>query len=149
MPPLLFIGHPFGWMTQASNYKQSNFMADVEKSLTSSLPEELERIAERIRREPYRIFTNNCYHKSWKFLKKAAELGIKAKMCPVIGMAVARLPFLGWRMKIPVLHCWVEVEGKRIEISHPLGEKSVWEIIPGDVKPLIAVRFGLRNIRPS
>lgn len=62
-------------------------------------------------------------------------------MCPVIGIARARLPFLGWRLIIPVLHCWVEVEGERIEISHPLGEKSVWEIVPADVKPILAVRF--------
>lgn len=62
-------------------------------------------------------------------------------MCPVIGLAVVRLPFLGWSVKIPVLHSWVEVEGKRIEISHPIGEKSIWEIVPADVKPVLAVRF--------
>ena len=102
---------------------------------------EAEQIAEKIRHEPYRLFTNNCYHKSWKFLKEASKRGIKAKMCPVTGVAVARLPFLGWRVKMPVLHSWVEVGGKRIEISHPIGENSVWEIVPGDIKPVLAVRF--------
>lgn len=103
--------------------------------------DQVEQIAEKIRNEPYKIFTNNCYHKSWKFLKEASKKGIDSKMCPVIGIALARLPFLGWKVKIPVLHSWVEVEGKRVEISHPLGEKSVWEIIPVDIRPLIAVRF--------
>ncbi len=103
--------------------------------------EDAEQIAEEIRREPYRLFTNNCYHKSWKFLKEASGKGIRARMSPVIGLAVARLPFLGRRAKIPVLHCWVEVEGKRIEVSHPIGEKSVWEIVPADVKPILAIRF--------
>lgn len=100
-----------------------------------------EQLAEKIRHEPYRLFTYNCYHKSWKFLKEASKKGINAKMSPVIGIARARLPFLGWRVIIPALHCWVEVEGKRIEVSRPLGHKSVWDIMPAEVKPVLAVRF--------
>ena len=120
-------------------------MTEVSQESARISQAEAEQIAEKIRLEPYRLFTNNCYHKSWKFLKEASKRGIKAKMCPVIGLAVARLPFLGWRVKMPVLHSWVEVEGKRIEISHPPGEKSVWEIVPGDVKPVLAVRFNPLN----
>lgn len=116
-------------------------MIEVNRGAAEISQEEVQQIAEKIRYEPYRLLTNNCYHKSWKFLKEASIRGITAKMCPVIGLGRARLPFLGWRVKIPVLHSWVEVEGKRIEVSHPLGEKSIWEIAPVDVKPILTIRF--------
>ncbi len=96
-------------------------------------------IAEKLRREPYRLFTNNCLTKSARFKRECERQGIPARAVACIGLARAR--FFGHWITIPALHGWGEVEGKRIETSRPLGHSGVWGIVPMNIKPVIAVWF--------
>lgn len=101
--------------------------------------EKAEEVAERLRQEPYNLFTNDCFTKSARLKRQCKAQGIAARVVACIGLARARL-FGRWLI-IPVIHGWSEVEGKRIEVSRPLGSSGIWGIIPVNIKPVITVRF--------
>ena len=98
-----------------------------------------ERVAETLRQEPYFFLTNNCLIKSSRFRRVCRAYGIPARIVVCIGAADA--VWFGRRFTIPVVHGWGEVEGKRIEVSRPLGYPAVWRIIPVNIRPLLVVRF--------
>ncbi len=98
-----------------------------------------EEIAEKLRRQPYHLFKNDCLIKSIKFKKQCEAHGVPAHCVACIGLARARL-FGGW-FTIPVIHGWGEVEGKRIEVSRPIGTGGVWGIVPVYIKPVFAVWY--------
>ena len=102
--------------------------------------EKAEEIAERLRREPYNLLTNDCFIKARKFKRECKALGIPARVVACIGLVRARVFGLWW-MTIPVIHGWAEVEGKRIEVSRPAGVPGTWGIIPATIRPIITVRF--------
>jgi hypothetical protein len=81
--------------------------------------DEVERLAEKLRHEPYHTLTNDCIIKARKLKKACAPLGIPVKVVACIGLARARLFGRWWTL--PVIHGWAEVEGKRIEVSRPRG----------------------------
>ena len=99
----------------------------------------VEKIAEKLRREPYHFLTNDCIIKSLRFRRMCRALGIKAKA--VIGIGLARASWFGKYLTIPVIHAWGEVEGKRIETSRPLGHPGIWGIIPMNIRPVLSVRI--------
>lgn len=101
--------------------------------------EKVEAIAERLRREPYHTFTNDCIIKSARLKKECRALGIPARVVVCLGLAKAGL-FGRW-LTVPVIHSWAEVEGKRIETSRPLGSTGLLGIVPMKIKPIIAVWF--------
>ncbi len=101
--------------------------------------EKVEAIAERLRQEPYYLFRNDCFTKSIRLKRQCKALGIPARVVACIGLARAWL-FGRWLI-IPVIHGWGEVEGKRIEVSRPLGASGMWDIVPVNIKPVITVRF--------
>ena len=101
--------------------------------------EKAEKIAERLRQEPYNLLRNDCLTKSVRLKRECKALGIPARAVACIGLARARL-FERW-LTIPVIHGWGEVEGKRIETSRPLGASGIWGIIPANIKPIIKARF--------
>ncbi len=101
--------------------------------------EKAEEIAERLRQEPYNLFINDCFTKSIRLKRQCKALGIPARVVACIGLARARL-FGRWLI-IPVIHGWSEVEGKRIEVSRPLGSSGIWGIVPVNIKPVITIRF--------
>ena len=98
-----------------------------------------EEIAERLRQEPYTLFTNDCITKSARLKKEFKLIGIQAKVALCIGLARAK--WFGHWLTIPVIHSWGEVEGKRIETSRPLGLSGTWGIIPVNIRPVINVRL--------
>jgi hypothetical protein len=102
--------------------------------------EKAQEMAERLRKEPYRFLTNDCLIKSAKLKKECKPLGISARIVTCIGLVRAQV-FRLWWMTIPVVHGWAEVEGKRIEVSRPVGVTGMWGIIPADIKPVIKIRF--------
>ncbi len=102
--------------------------------------EKVEKIAERLRREPYNFLTNDCFIKSLKLKRECQALGIPVKVVACIGLVRAHVLGLWW-MTIPVIHGWAEVEGKRIEVSRPPGVPGPWGIIPAQIRPIIRVRF--------
>lgn len=101
--------------------------------------ETAESIAEKIRQEPYSLFKNDCIIKSLRFKNECKAVGITARVVVCIGLVKAR--WFGRWLKIPVIHGWGEVEGKRIEISRPLGSSGLWDIVPMNIKPVIVIRF--------
>ena len=101
--------------------------------------EEAEQIAEQLRRESYRLLTNDCIIKSLRFKKACKSKGIPARVVVCIGLARAR--WLGHWLTIPVIHGWGELNGKRIETSRPLGSAGIWGIVPVNIRPVLAVRF--------
>ena len=102
--------------------------------------EKAQEMAERLRKEPYRFLTNDCLIKSAKLKKECKPLGIPVRIVACIGLVRAQV-FRLWWMTIPVVHGWAEVEGKRVEVSRPIGVSGMWGIIPANIKPVIKVRF--------
>jgi hypothetical protein len=96
-------------------------------------------IAEKLRQEPYNLFSNDCIIKSVRLKKECQAMGIPARVVVCIGQARAR--WFGRWLTIPVIHGWGEVESKRIETSRPLGSAGIWGIVPMNIKPVIAIRF--------
>jgi hypothetical protein len=98
-----------------------------------------DRMAEKLRQEPYVLFKNDCITKSKRLKKECQPIGIKVKVVVCIGLARANW-FRRW-LTIPVIHGWGEVEDKRIETSRPLGSSGIWGIVPMYIKPIIVIRF--------
>ena len=101
--------------------------------------EKAEAVAERLRKEPYRLLTNDCVIKSQKLKKGCRQLGISTRTVICLGLGEATL--FGRRMTIPVIHGWAEVAGKRVEVSRPLGSSGVWGIVPVKIRPMVKIRI--------
>ena len=100
---------------------------------------QVEQVAEKLRREPYRLASNDCLIKAVRFARECKRLGIDAKIVLCFGLASARMPLLARRFTLPVLHAWGEVEGERIEVSRPLGSHGMLGVIPTDIRPIVRV----------
>jgi len=103
------------------------------------MSKETEHIAELLRQEPSKLLSNNCFIKSVRFKKQCRSVGIEAQVAVCIGHTRAK--WFGHWLTIPVIHGWGEVEGKRIELSRPLGQSGIWNMIPVDIRPVIVVRL--------
>ena len=106
-----------------------------------SILQKADKIAESLRQEPYSLLTNDCITKSVRFVRACRKQGIKACAVLTIGRSRACLPFIRRWATIPVIHCWGEVEGKRMEVSRPLGAQGMWKIVPRDIQPVVKIRF--------
>jgi hypothetical protein len=95
-------------------------------------------MAEKIRQEPYHLFRNDCITKSRRLKKACVDQGIPAKQVVCLGYARAKL--LDQTLWVPVIHGWVEVNGRRIETSRPLGHSGFIGIVPVNIKPLIKMK---------
>lgn len=98
-----------------------------------------EKIAEALRREPYRLFRNDCITKSRRLKKACQGMGIQARLVVCVGYTRAKV--FGKSLVVPVIHGWGEVEGKRIETSRPLGHSGFIGIVPMHIKPIVALKF--------
>ncbi len=116
-----------------------NSVSEADEDSEVNNLEKAEKIAERLRQEPYNLLTNDCLTKSIRLKRECKALGIPVRVVACIGLARARL--FGFWLTIPVIHGWGEVEGKRIETSRTLGSSGIWGIIPANIKPVIALRF--------
>jgi len=104
--------------------------------------ETAEKIAENLRREPYRLFRNDCLTKSWRLRSECDQKGIPARLvwC-TLGLTKVRLPVVGEILLPYCTHFWAEVDGQRLETSRPLGSRGILGIIPSQIRPLITLRF--------
>lgn len=103
--------------------------------------QEVDSVAEALRREPYALLTNDCITKSIRFVRACRRRGIRARMVLTIGRATARPPLLRRWVNMPVIHCWGEVSGTRFEVSRPLGARGMWGIVPRDIQPVVKLRI--------
>ena len=102
-------------------------------------PDEIEQLAEQLRREPYHLLKDDCLTKSARLKKKCLSIGVKARVVVCLGLARAKW-FNRW-LTIPDIHGWCEVSGKRIETSRILGSSGIWGIVPVNIKPIIRIRI--------
>jgi hypothetical protein len=100
---------------------------------------QVEQMAEKLRQEPYRLFRNDCITKSRRLQKACRALGIPVAVIVCLGYARAKL--WGRSPWVPVIHGWVELGGRRIETSRPLGHAGFMGIVPVTIRPLIRVRL--------
>ncbi len=98
-----------------------------------------EALAEKLRQEPYRLFTNDCVRKSFRLKKQAREMGIRVNVVFCLGASQAS--WWGRQLTIPVIHCWAEVDNARIETSRPDGSAGIWGIVPAKIRPRLALFF--------
>jgi len=101
----------------------------------------MEEIAERLRHEPYNLLFNNCIVKTIRFVRECKKVEIDAKAVFCFGLVPARLLSLAKAVNLPVPHAWAQVNGERIELSHPLGYEGILGIIPGKVRPVVKLVF--------
>ena len=93
-------------------------------------------LANNIRVEPYHILWNNCLVKSFRFKRECGRRGIEARAVISFGFTrVARRVCL----TIPIIHAWGEVDGRRIEVTRPLKEPSLWGTLDSAVRPLVGI----------
>lgn len=96
-----------------------------------------EQIAERLRRQPWIMFKNNCFTNSLRLKSECKSLGIQARVVICIGLGETKW-FGHWRT-IPTIHGCCEVEGRRIETSRPLGASGILGIVSMNIKPVVAI----------
>lgn len=102
----------------------------------------LDENAEELRQKPYYLFRSDCLTKSIWLVKECRKQNIDAKLvwC-ALGLVKIKLPILGW-VTIPVFtHFWVEVNGRQIETSRPVGSSGFLGIIPANIRPVITIKF--------
>ena len=99
--------------------------------------EEYAPIADRIRRETYHVFTNNCVHKTLRFRKECRRIDIRVEVV----LALVIVPCKRWFLPpyIPWYHAWARVYGQRVELARPLDEKSVFNTFDVDTRPIVAI----------
>jgi len=97
-------------------------------------------IAERLRREPFRLLDfrhGNCIAKSRRFKRECRRIGVAARI--VLCFGVMRSRPLGLPMTLFTIHAWGEVDGQRIEVAVPLDEPDFMGTVHREIKPIIGI----------
>ena len=116
-------------------------MARTNRRKTRKLDEieQVNEMAEVIRQEPYRLFSNDCIRKSFRLKKACLAVDIQTRVAVCLGLAKALI--LGRWITVPVIHSWIEIKEERIETSRPLNTPGTLGIIPEAITPVIVKRF--------
>ncbi len=96
-------------------------------------------IAERIRKEPFNMLTNNCLRKSFKFRKECRKIGIEVGI--VFALVLTRCDKFPLPRYVVWFHGWAVVDGRRIELARPLDEKNTANTFDIDIRPLVAIHL--------
>jgi hypothetical protein len=102
----------------------------------------VDEVAEELRQKPYHLFRSDCLTKSIHLVKECKKHNINAKLvwC-ALGLERIKLPIFGG-VTIPIVtHFWVEVNGRRIETSRPLGSSNFLGFIPSNIRPIVTIKF--------
>ena len=104
-----------------------------------------EEIARQLREEPYHLLHSNCFLKGIRFCRECQRRGIKSKLvfC-ILGVGKNSFPAVGEITRPSVIHFWGEVEGQRLEISRPIGNRGFLGIVPAEMKPLLTIKMTFR-----
>lgn len=86
------------------------------------------------------MFGNNCFRKSLKFRKECRRIGISARV--VFALVITPCKRLPLPPGVVWFHAWAEVDGQRIELARPLGEKNTANTFDSDIRPIIAIGRG-------
>jgi len=106
----------------------------------------VEEKAEQYRGERYHLLLNNCIHKSFRFKRELKRRGIEARVVLLfLGIGRARLPVIGrflGRIPFPAfIHAYVEVDGRRVEVSRPPGEEGILGFINEEIRPTLKIKL--------
>lgn len=94
-------------------------------------------IAEKLRREPFQMFGNNCLRKSLKFRRECRGIGVSVRI--VLSLCLTPCKRFPLPPKVVWVHAWAEIDGQRIELARPLGERNTVNTFDIDIKPIIAI----------
>ena len=102
--------------------------------------EDVNTIAEKLRQEPWHMFPGicNCLGKSFRFRHRCREINVDAKVVLAL-ISVSNERFFFLPKKIYGFHAWAEVNGERIELARPLGNKNPWNNYDVDIKQVIRI----------
>ncbi|MDP3879850.1 MAG: hypothetical protein Q8Q07_06060 [Dehalococcoidales bacterium] len=75
---------------------------------------ELTDFIDKVYREPYSLFRNNCIHKSLKIRARAEELGERVDLICCLSM----VPVRNWHnLRIIKFHVYTEINGRKVDVS--------------------------------
>lgn len=96
-------------------------------------------IAEKVRQEPFSILSlkGNCLSKSIRFKELCRRADVEARV--VISIGWVDIELLGFKIPLPRIHAWGEVDGTRIEVAAPLDMIRVLGYCDIDIKPMLAI----------
>jgi len=88
--------------------------------------EKVNLIGEKLRHMPYRSLPTryNCFGKCLQFQRECLEIGVKARV--IVCAGIAEMTLFGILLKVPMIHGWCEVDGRKVEITRPLDNNSRW-----------------------
>ncbi len=99
----------------------------------------VEEIAERLRKEPFHMFGNNCLQRSLKFREECLKVGVSVRVVLALVLTPCKRfllpPYIIW------FHAWAEIDGRRIELARPLNERNTANTKDIELKPIIAIWF--------
>lgn len=98
---------------------------------------EVNKIVIKIRREPFRMFGNNCLRKSLKFRRLCRGIGINVRV--VFALVITPCKRFPLPPRILWFHTWAEIDGQRIELARPLNERNTANTYDIDLKPIVAI----------
>ena len=64
-------------------------------------------------REPYNLFSNNCFHKSRRIINEARRLGLRADLIFCGSIVTVNK----WHIKILGVHFYALVEGEKVDVA--------------------------------
>lgn len=74
----------------------------------------LKTFIDRTYREPYNLFSNNCFHKSRRIIKEARKLGLRADLIFCGSIVTVKK----WRnFRILGVHFYAMVEGEKVDVA--------------------------------
>ncbi|MFC1939685.1 hypothetical protein ACFLXO_03240 [Chloroflexota bacterium] len=84
---------------------------------------ELSSFIDKVYKEPYSLFGNNCINKSLKIKARAEELGKRADLICCISIVKIKK----WH-NFPTLnpHLYLEIEGKKVDVSLDPGHEEIY-----------------------
>ena len=101
----------------------------------------IEELADRIRKRPFSIISNNCMIKSVEFTRRCNKMGAAAKVVACLALSHKRVLLTHFRVPIVGLHFYAEVLGKRYEVSREPNDEKCFRIA-GDSKTKVLAKLG-------
>ena len=101
----------------------------------------VEKLADRIRKRPYSVISDNCLIKSVKFARRCTKMGVEAKVVPCLVLSHKYVPLAHFRVPVVHPHFYAEVLGKRYDVSREPKDEKHFETAYTD-EPKVLVKLG-------
>ena len=101
----------------------------------------VEKLADRIRKRPYSLVSDNCLIKSVEFARRCTKMGVEAKVVPCLALSHKRVPLAHFWVPVVHPHFYTEVLGKRYEVSRGPEVETRFGTVYNN-EPKVLVRLG-------